>query len=273
MASQAMSPQAETQPLAAPAAVRTVALSKAYGDRLALEDVAIAVPRGSLFAILGPNGSGKSTLLRLLMGLEEPSAGSVEVLGGSPAAARPRVGYVPQLSSADWSFPITVAEVVAMGLYGVRRRLRLPLRHDARVPMALERVGVDALARRQVQELSGGQQRRVLLARALARNPELLLLDEPAAGLDMAADEQLTTTLRGLANEGKTVVVATHDIGGVGQFYDQAVLLSGQVIASGPVAEVLQDHNLHAAFGRQLLALHGVDHDRHHDVTFGQHPE
>jgi ABC-type Mn2+/Zn2+ transport system ATPase subunit len=166
-----------------------------------------------------------------------------------------------------------VGEVVAMGLYGVRPRIRAPLRPVTGVAEALEQVGMAGHNRRQVHELSGGQQRRVLLARALARDPALLLLDEPAAGLDAAADEELTLTLRRLASEGRTVVVATHDIGGVAEYYDHAALLAGRLITAGQVASVLSDEHLHQAFGRQLLALHGVDHEDHHDVTFRQeHP-
>lgn len=261
------------EPVAAQPAVRTQGVSKAYGDHLALDDVSIDVPQHSLFAVLGPNGSGKSTLLKLVMGLEEPTSGTVEVFGQPPASMRGLVGYVPQASSADWSFPVTVREVVKMGLYGVRGRLRLPFRPEPRVAAALSRVGMESLAGRQVNELSGGQQRRVLIARALARDPQLLLLDEPAAGLDAAADAELARTLRGLADEGRTVVVATHDIGGVAEQYDDAVLIACRVIAAGPVATVLDDRHLHEAFGRQLLALHGVDHEGHHDVTFRQEHE
>jgi ABC-type Mn2+/Zn2+ transport system ATPase subunit len=241
-----------------------------YTELWALRDVDLHVAPGEAVGIVGENGSGKSTLLKLVMGLERPTAGTIEVLGTTPAAARQRIGYVPQASSADWSFPITVREVVAMGLYGVRRRVRWPLRPVAGVAHALEQVGMAGHARRQVHELSGGQQRRVLLARALARDPALLLLDEPAAGLDVAADEELTLTLRRLAGEGRTVVVATHDIGGVAQYYDHAALLAGRLITEGPVVSVLRDEHLHQAFGRQLLALHGVDHEDHHDVTFRQ---
>jgi ABC-type Mn2+/Zn2+ transport system ATPase subunit len=266
---------ADTEPVAAStsAAVSVSGVTKVYGEHRALEDVTLSVPGGSLYAILGPNGSGKSTLLKLVMGLEAPSAGTIEVLGMAPATARRRIGYVPQASSADWSFPITVGEVVAMGLYGVRPRIRAPLRPVTGVAEALEQVGMAGHNRRQVHELSGGQQRRVLLARALARDPALLLLDEPAAGLDAAADEELTLTLRRLASEGRTVVVATHDIGGVAEYYDHAALLAGRLITAGQVASVLSDEHLHQAFGRQLLALHGVDHEDHHDVTFRQeHP-
>jgi ABC-type Mn2+/Zn2+ transport system ATPase subunit len=260
----------ETSAVSARAAASARQLCKSYGEHIALQDVTIDIPAGALYAVLGPNGSGKSTLLRILMGLEQPTEGSVEVLGGPPARARDRIGYVPQASAADWSFPITVYEVVAMGLYGVRRRVRWPMRREPRVLEALARVGMEGHGQRQIQELSGGQQRRVLLGRALARDPELLLLDEPAAGLDVAADEELTATLRTFTGNGRTVVVATHDIGGVGRYYDHAVLIARRVIADGPVAEVLRDENLHAAFGRQLLAVHGVEHDRHHDVTFRQ---
>lgn len=260
--------------MAAPAelalAVRAENLSVSYRTHRALEGVSIDVPVGSLFAILGPNGSGKSTFLKVLLGLVEPSGGGVEVLGRSPEQARRETGYVPQVTAADPGFPITAAEVVAMGLYGRRPRFRLPFRHDGATHEALEALSAGDLARRQFGELSGGQQRRVLLARALARDPQLLLLDEPAAGLDAKADEELGQILRSLADEGRTVIVATHDIGGVARLYDRAALLNTSVISSGSLDEVLTDEHLHAAFGRQLLAMEGITHGGHHDVTFLQ---
>jgi manganese/zinc/iron transport system ATP- binding protein len=185
--------------------------------------------------------------------------------------ARPRIGYVPQSSDVQWDFPITVREVVGMGLY--RRTWGLgrfrPPRRDL-VDRALERMDALDLASRQPGELSGGQRRRVLLARALVRDPDLLLLDEPAAGLDQPAEEELLALLRGLADAGKTVVVATHDIAGAFETFDLALLLNRKVIAFGPARDTLTDAALHETFGRQLLSFHG--HHRH-DVELHRHED
>ncbi len=254
--------------LASPAespAIQVTDLTVRFASVTALSDVSFGVPRGSLFGLLGPNGSGKSTLLRTLVGQVRPTSGDIRFPGESG-----RIGYVPQASSADADFPVTVAEVVGMGLYGRRSRFRMPFRTPASVIAALEAVSLADLRRRQVSELSGGQRRRVMIARALVREPDLLLLDEPAAGLDAGADEQLTRLLRSLADEGRTVVVATHDIDGVFRHFDDAALLAGRCLASGPVAEVLTDHHLHEAFGRQLMVFHG-DPSHHHSVS--SHPD
>jgi manganese transport system ATP-binding protein len=254
-------------PTTAPA-IAVSGLSVRFGAIEALRDVSLSIPRGSLFGLLGPNGSGKSTLLKVLVGQVPPSDGRVE-FGKGGMRNRSAVGYVPQASTADASFPVTVAEVVSMGLYGRRSRFRLPFRTPARVHEALADVSIHELRDRQVSELSGGQRRRVMIARALVREPDIVLLDEPAAGLDVGADEELTDLLRSLAGAGRTVVVATHDIEGVSRHYDDAALLAGRCIAAGTVADVLTDEHLHEAFGRQLLVFHG-DPGEHHDVTFHQ---
>ena len=240
-----------------------------FGTVVALQDVTFAIPRGSLFGLLGPNGSGKSTLLKVLVGKVRATSGQVQFATVDPREAPPPLGYVPQASTAEPDFPITAGEVVAMGLYGARPRFRLPFRTPARVSQALVEVSIEDLRDRQVSELSGGQRRRVMIARALVRDPQIVLLDEPAAGLDQGADEQLTALLRSLANRGRTVVVATHDIEGVLQQYDHAALLAGRCIASGPVRDVLTDEHLHEAFGRQLLVFQ-EEAGGHHDVTFHQ---
>lgn len=201
------------------------------------------------------------------MGLMQPWAGTASVLGMSPERARPRVGYVPQSQEIDWSYPVTVREVVGMGLYqrtlGFRRFMR---RDRGRIDAALEALRLGDLGGRQARALSGGQRRRVLLARALVRDPEILLLDEPAAGLDVAVEEELDQLLFGLARDGRTVIVATHDIGMVMDHYDLALCLDRRMIAFGPVQETLSDEVLHETFGRQLFAFHGPHHD--HVVEF-----
>lgn len=245
-------------------AIEVEGLRAGYRDHEAVTGITFAVRPGRLAGILGPNGSGKSTLAKALIGLLQPWSGTVRVMGQPPSEARGHVGYVPQSQEVDWDFPVTVRDVVAMGLY--RRTLGLDRfrRADGQaIQSALERMDVAQMASRQVGELSGGQQRRVLLARALVRDPEVLLLDEPAAGLDVPAEEELLRLLRGMADEGKTVVMATHDIQGVLDTFDDALLINREQIAWGPADEALTDEALHEAFGRQLMVFHT---DGHHHV-------
>lgn len=248
-------------------AVEVGGLTTGYHGHVAVEDVSFGADLGRLTGVLGPNGSGKSTVLKTLIGLLAPWKGNVRVLGVAPQQARRQVGYVPQSEDVDWDFPVSVRDVVGMGLY--ERRLgwdRFRRRDGTAVMHSLERMGADGLAGRQIGELSGGQQRRVLLARALVREPKVLLLDEPAAGLDVSAEQELLALLRAMANEGKAVLVATHDIQGVHDAFDDAVLLNRKLIAAGPAREALTDESLHEAFGRQLITVHEIGH--HHDVEY-----
>lgn len=244
-------------------AIRVRDLTTGYRGYVAIEGVSFEASPGRLVGVLGPNGSGKSTLLKAIIGLLPAWRGSVEVLGKSPERARGRMGYVPQAEDVDWDFPVSVHDVVSMGLYERRFGLDRFRRVDrGAIARALEQMDAADLAGRQIGELSGGQQRRALLARALVRDPDVVLLDEPAAGLDAPAEAELMTLLRELANAGKTVLVATHDIQSVYDTFDDAVLLNRQLIAAGAAREALNDHSLHAAFGRQLIAVHHIDH--HH---------
>ncbi len=239
-------------------------VSAGYDGHPALEHVNLRVPEGCLAGLLGPNGSGKSTLLRVLVGLLKPWSGEVRVLGRHPTEARPFIGYVPQVHGGAPRFPITVADAVAMGLY--RRGQLWPKRSRARVRAVLERVGLEGFGGRLVHTLSGGQQRRVLIARALVRDPKVLLLDEPTAGLDAPSEATLLALLRELADEGRTVLVATHDLAGVRESFDLAALLNRRVVAVGRPEDVMLGEALDAAFGRELLQLQGAGHHhvRHH---------
>jgi ABC-type Mn2+/Zn2+ transport system ATPase subunit len=258
------SPSTTAAPEASPVTVGVRELTTGYRQHLAVDNVSFEARAGRLVGVLGPNGSGKSTLVKSIMGLLKPWHGSIEVLGQDPKRARASMGYVPQAEDVDWDFPVTVADVVAMGLY--KRSLGLDrFRPPEREPVmaALERMNAAHLAKRQVGELSGGQQRRVLLARAMVRNPQVLLFDEPAAGLDATAEEELLRLLREMADSGKTVIVATHDIQGVFDTYDDALLMNRHMVAFGPVAESMSDTALHEAFGRQLFVFHGHHHVEH----------
>ena len=256
-----------------PLAVEVTSLTTGYRDQVAIADVSLALEPGTFLGLLGPNGSGKSTLLKALVGLLPAWEGSVRLLGMPPQEARSRVGYMPQAEDLDWTFPATAQEVVAMGLYqrsfGFRRFRR---GSDERALTALERLSVADLATRQIGELSGGQQRRVLLARALVKEPDLLLLDEPTAGLDAPSERGLLDLLRELANQGKTILASTHDITCVNERCDYALCLNRSVIAFGPPAEVITEEALDRTFdghvlvlgrsGQQLAVAPHVQHDR-----------
>ncbi len=244
--------------------IRVEGLTAGYGRRVALEGITFAVGQGELVGLVGPNGSGKSTLIKTLIGLRPPWRGLVEVLGGTPAQSRGRIGYMPQVESVDWAFPITVREVVAMGLYRPRWGwARLRGFRDASRPAvegAMERLGIGHLAARQTGELSLGQQRRVLLARTLVKDPQVLLLDEPAAGLDVAVEHDLMEVLVELARQGKTMIVATHDLTSVYEFYSASLCINRHMLAYGPPREALTEDVLVRTFGRHLLVFHRGEH-------------
>ncbi len=220
----------------------------------ALRDASFAIPVGAIAALVGVNGSGKSTLFKAIMGLERGS-GRVAVLGQPVEAALKAnlVAYVPQSEDVDWSFPVLVEDVVMMGRYGRMNPLRIPRTADrAAVDAALARVGLSALRKRQIGELSGGQKKRVFLARALAQDSRVILLDEPFTGIDVGSEAAIVELLRGLRAEGRVMLVSTHDLGSVPEFCDHVVLLDRTVLASGPTAEVFTRANLEATFGGAL---------------------
>jgi len=227
-----------------------------YDDAPVLESVTFEIPAGSLVGLAGPNGSGKSTLLKTILGLLKPWRGSIELFGLPVDGARQRAGYAPQAELVDWDFPATVRDVVMMGRFGRIGLLRRPGRADrAAVERALEEVDLADLAARQIGELSGGQQRRMLIARALAQEADLLLLDEPMGGLDAVSQHQLLTLFEHLRNAGKTLLVATHDLSCVAACFDLALLLNRRLIASGPPAEVFTPDVLSSAFAGHLLLI------------------
>lgn len=223
-----------------------------YGEVTALDGVDLTVPAGRVTALVGMNGAGKSTLFRAVTGLVRPVAGSVEVLGRSPEQARRAalVGYVPQSEEVDWDFPLSVRDVVMTGRYGRLGPTRRPRKEDrAAVAGALERVGLTDLADRQIGALSGGQRKRVFVARGLAQEAPLLLLDEPFAGVDQRSVRTLTALLRDLAAEGRGVLVSTHDLQSLTELCDEAVLLRRRVLLHAPPEEVLRPEQLARAFG------------------------
>jgi ABC-type Mn2+/Zn2+ transport system ATPase subunit len=247
-------------------------VSAGYGQRTAFSDVSLDVRAGSLLAVIGPNGAGKSTLLKVIAGLLKPTAGHVSVLGGPPGAEARRVAYLPQAEAVDWDFPVTVGEVVMMGRYARLGIGREPKAEDRqRVEAALETVGMAHAKSRQIGALSGGQRRRVFLARALAGEPELYLLDEPVTGVDARTQEDLMDVLEAEARAGKTVIATTHDLICAAQRFHEAALLNGRLVAHGPAALVLDQHLLAETYGGHVLVLPGdggqlvLDDAHHHD--------
>ncbi len=229
-------------------AVRRLTVS--YGSRPVRWDVDATFPEGALAAIVGPNGAGKSTLLKAVVGLVRSDAGQALIEGSPARAALDRVAYVPQRDAIDWDFPIRVREVVEMGRYRAAGWVRRVPRADrAIVDEALDRVGMTPFAERQIGALSGGQRQRVFIARALAQQAPLMLLDEPFAGVDARTEASLLGLLRELAAEGASIVVVHHDIGVVRARFEWALLLHVRTIACGPVAEALAPEQLSRAYG------------------------
>ena len=221
----------------------------------ALHNASFTLPVGSITALVGVNGSGKSTLFKSIMGFVTLAKGSVEILGLSvPQALKSnRVAYVPQSEEIDWDFPVLVEDVVMMGRYGHMNMLRMARQIDReKVSIALERVCLEELRYRQIGELSGGQKKRVFLARALAQESQVVLLDEPFTGVDVKTEEQIMALLRDLRDEGKVILVSTHNLGSVPEFCDRAVLIDRTVLASGETREVFTQENLQRAFGGVL---------------------
>ena len=242
-----------TAPPRALPAISTRELSVRYGSVEALAPVSVDIPSGKLVAIVGPNGAGKTTFLKAALDLIR-HGGTASVFGKPFAVVRSRVAYVPQRSAVDWQFPIRVREVAAMGLEARAKLLSRAERSQA-VASALDRVGMGELADRGIGQLSGGQQQRVFLARALAQDAEMMCLDEPFQGVDAASEASMWSLLKGLRDEGRTVVAVHHDLATVPQSFDRVVILKGGLVAEGPVEEVFTSENLRAAYGEGYAAL------------------
>ncbi|SHI44951.1 manganese/zinc/iron transport system ATP-binding protein [Shimia gijangensis] len=235
----------------APLAVRGMTVS--YGQKPVVFSVDMTVAEGSMTAIVGPNGAGKSTLLKAALGIVKPLSGQTMVFGQPLPGQRHRIAYVPQRASVDWDFPTRVIDVVLMGLYrelGLLKRVRQP--HLDKAMACLERVGMTDFSDRQIGQLSGGQQQRVFLARALAQGADLYLLDEPFAGVDAATEKAIIAVLKGLREEGKTVVAVHHDLATVPEYFDRVFMINTSKIAEGTVAEVFTAENLNKTYGGRL---------------------
>lgn len=221
----------------------------------ALRDASFSIPTGTITALVGVNGSGKSTLFKAIMGFVRVSRGTIRILGQpvEQALKKNLVAYVPQSEDVDWNFPVLVEDVVMMGRYGHMNMLRIPgVRDHQAVADALERVGMTAMRKRQIGELSGGQKKRVFLARALAQDGRVILLDEPFTGVDVQTEAAIIALLRALRDEGRVMLVSTHNLGSVPEFCDRAVLLNRTVLAHGPTRETFTRANLEKTFGGVL---------------------
>jgi len=240
-------------------AIEVDRLQCAFGESLVLQDVSLSIRQGAFVGIVGPSGAGKTTLLRALLGAIAPTGGSVRIFGDSVGDGHfPRVGYVPQLETVDWNFPVTVREVVAMGLALEGRFFSLPWlsRTQKRAIQALlDRLGIGDLAERHIRELSGGQQQRVFLARALVREPRLLLLDEPTSGVDIKTRHDVLHLLAELNHDGVTVVLTTHDLNSVAAHLPQVVCLNRRVVAYGSPSTVFTPAVLEATYGAEMIVV------------------
>lgn len=215
-----------------------------------LQDVNLDIQPGERIALVGPNGAGKSTLLKLIVGLEALQTGSILVYGSPARICRHRVSIVPQRQSVDWRFPVTVRQAVLMGRYVHLGWFKNPTKDDyLAVDRALEQMKITSLAHRQVGELSGGQQQRVMLARTLAHDAELLLLDEPLNHVDIKTQELIFHTLEALSTQGKTAIVSTHDLGILSVHFSRALFVDRAIIADGPIEEVLTPQTIARAYG------------------------
>lgn len=231
-------------------------LSVRYNNgHIALHNVSFHLEDGTICALIGVNGGGKSTLFKSLMGLVKPFTGSIKLgqLPISKALKRNLVSYVPQSEEVDWQFPVSVYDVVMMGRYGYMNFLRIPREIDKqKAEQAMQRVGVLHLKARQIGELSGGQKKRVFLARALAQESKIILLDEPFTGVDVKTENAIVELLKQLKSEGHLILVSTHNLASVPSFCDQVLMINRTLLASGQIEETFNNHNLEKVFGGLL---------------------
>ncbi|MFY0610054.1 MAG: manganese/iron ABC transporter ATP-binding protein [Hyphomicrobiaceae bacterium] len=234
----------------------------------ALWNASFEIPRGTITALVGVNGAGKSTLFKAIMGFVPTAKGDIKLLSGTvrDALRKNLVAYVPQSEEVDWAFPVLVEDVVMMGRYGHMGFLRRPSSADhAAVDEALRRVNMQEYRTRQIGELSGGQRKRVFLARALAQDGQVILLDEPFTGVDVKTEDQIISLLRELREEGRVMLVSTHNLGSVPEFCDRTILVKGTVLSYGPTATVFTRDNLEQAFGGVLRHFTISDETLHTD--------
>lgn len=231
-------------------------LTVSYDQNPVLWNVDLSLPAGKLVGILGPNGAGKSTLIKAIMGLIAPTSGYIKVFDKPLNDVRARISYVPQRESVDWNFPASVLDVVMMGTYGKLGLFRRPGKKEKDIALkSLEQVGMSGFVKRQISELSGGQQQRVFIARALAQEADLYLMDEPFAGVDMSTETAIFQLLQEMTAAGKTVIVVHHDIHSAMNFFDWLIMLNLHLVASGPKELVMNEEMLRKTYGGKLNLL------------------
>ncbi|WP_419958678.1 metal ABC transporter ATP-binding protein [Psychrobacillus psychrotolerans] len=241
-------------------AIAVKELYVSYFGSEALKNVSFTVEEGKLIGIIGPNGAGKSTLLKALLNLIQKEKGEVAILGKTIKEMRTKVAYVPQRSSIDWDFPITVFDTVLLGTYPKLGVFKRPKKIDkAFAYECLEKVGMTEFSKRQIGELSGGQQQRVFLARALAQEPEIYLLDEPFVGVDVTSEETIILILKQLRDLGKTVVVVHHDLRKAKEYFNELILLNKELIDFGVVEKVIRPEVLEKAYNIQFSPLTNLE--------------
>lgn len=234
-------------------------LTVSYAKKPVLYGVDVQVPQGALVGIIGPNGAGKSTMIRAIMGLLPLSSGWVKVFDEPFAQSRHRVGYVPQREQVDWDFPVNVMDVVMMGRYGRLGWIKRPSREDRRIAEeSLDKVGMLPFRNRQIANLSGGQQQRVFLARALAQQSDLYLMDEPFAGVDATTEHAIIALLRELKQQGKTILVVHHDLTTAREYFDHLLLLNMRLVAFGETGSTFTVDLLQKTYGGRLTILSDV---------------
>ena len=239
----------------------------------ALHNASFSIKKGTISGLVGVNGAGKSTLFKALMGFVPTAKGDITILGNpvSQALKSRLIAYVPQSEEVDWSFPVLVEDVVMMGRYGHMGLLRIASAADyLAVDEALDRVGMSTFRHRQIGELSGGQRKRVFIARALAQQGQVILLDEPFTGVDVQTEDAIITLLRALRDEGRVILVSTHNLGSVPEFCDHVVMVNGTVLNHGPVATNFTHEHLESAFGGVLRHLVIGGKDLHDDMDSRQ---
>jgi ABC-type Mn2+/Zn2+ transport system ATPase subunit len=242
-------------PTQTPASIDIENVTVAYHGNVALHSASLQLEAGTICGLLGMNGAGKSTLFKAIMGFVKPSTGRVRVQGLPMAQVQKQslVAYVPQAEAVDWHFPVSVQEVVMMGRYGYMNLLRIPQPRDRQIVReSLERVELWPLRDRQIGELSGGQKKRAFFARALAQQSQVLLLDEPFAGVDIKTEKLMIDLLLELRQAGHTILISTHDLASITTFCDQVVLINRSILAYGETSEVFTEENLSRTFGGTL---------------------
>jgi manganese/zinc/iron transport system ATP- binding protein len=231
-------------------------LTVAYTKKPVLWGIDLDIPAGKVIGIIGPNGAGKSTLLKTMMGLVKPDSGYIKLFGKNLNQVRKQISYVPQRGSVDWDFPASALDVVVMGRYGRLKLFQRPGQQDYEMAMqCLKKVGMEHLAKRQIAQLSGGQQQRVFLARALAQEATLYLMDEPFIGVDAATEKMIIDLLQNLARQGKTVIVVHHDLQTAPNYFNWIILLNMRLIGAGPADQVLTSELLQETYGGKLNIL------------------